>query len=208
MVELAGEPIVARLWRQLRRHHTSSSPPIFVVAAGDPMVPAFVAAQIPSATVVTQSKPDGVANAVRLALPHLTGPALVALGDIVLDGELAAPPAPAPALVIWPEAPSAATVRNFGVRIDGDGAAEAVFEKPTDTTGLACGLGLYWLTPEVIDRFGAAPVNPSTGEREITAALGFAMQTTRFGVWSFTGRYFNLNTAADFADAERILRGT
>ena len=64
------------------------------------------------------------------------------------------------------------------------------------------------LTPEVIDRFGATPVNPSTGEREITAALGFAMQTTRFGVWHFTGRYFNLNTAADFDDAERILRGT
>lgn len=208
MVELAGEPIVARLWRQLRALHTSSSPPIFVVAAGDPMVPAFVAAQIPSATVVVQGAPDGVANAVRLALPHLTGPALVALGDIVLDGELAAPPPPPPALVIWREAPSAATVRNFGVHLDRDGVPDALFEKPTDTTGLVCGLGLYWLTPEVFDRFGAAPVNLSTGEREITAALGFAMQTTRFGVWGFTGRYFNLNTAADFADAERILRGT
>jgi glucose-1-phosphate thymidylyltransferase len=167
-----------------------------------------VAARIPAAIVVTQSEPDGVANAVRLALPHLTGPALVVLGDIVIDGELAARPPPPPALVIWPEAPATATMQNFGVRIDGDGAAEAVVEKPTDTTGLSCGLGLYWLTPEVIDRLGAAPVNASTGEREITAALGFAMQTTRFGVWSFTGRYFNLNTAADFDDAERILRGT
>ncbi|MBA3463676.1 MAG: NTP transferase domain-containing protein [Deltaproteobacteria bacterium] len=208
MVELAGEPIVARLWRQLRALHTSSAPPIVVVAAGDVMVPAFVTETIPSAIVVTQSRPDGVANAVRLALPHLSGPALVVLGDIVLDGELSAPPPSPPAVVIWPEAPPAATVRNFGVRIDRDGAAAAVFEKPTDTTGLLCGLGLYWLTPEVIDRFGAAPVNPSTGEREITAALGFAMQTTRFGVWHFAGRYFNLNTAADFDEAERILQGT
>jgi dTDP-glucose pyrophosphorylase len=208
MVELAGEPIVARLWRQLRSLHTSSAPPIFVVAAGDPMVPAYVAAQVPSAIVVTQSTPDGVANAVRLALPHLTGPALVALGDIVLDGELAAPPPSPPALVIWHEAPPEVTMKNFGVRIDREGAAEAVLEKPTDTTGLRCGLGLYWLTTAVIDRLGAAPVNPSTGEREITAALGFAMQTTRFAVWSFAGRYFNLNTAADFADAERILQAT
>ena len=208
MVELAGEPLVARLWRQLRPHHTSIAPPIFVVAAGDTMVSGFVAARIPSATVVVQAAPDGVANAVRLALPHLTGPALVALGDVVIDGELAAPAPPAPALVIWREAPAAVTRRNFGVRLDRDGAPEAVIEKPTDADGLCCGLGLYSLTPEVIGRFGAAPVTPSTGEREITAALAFAMRTTRFGVWGFTGRYFNLNTAADLAEAERILAGT
>jgi glucose-1-phosphate thymidylyltransferase len=152
--------------------------------------------------------PDGVANAVRLALPHLIGPALVVLGDIVLDGALACPPPPAPALVIWRDAPPGVTMRNFGIRVDAGGAPEALTEKPPDPTGLVCGLGLYWLTPEVIERFGAAPVNPRTQEREITAALAFALRDTRFGVWEFTGRYWNLNTAADLADAEAVVGGT
>jgi dTDP-glucose pyrophosphorylase len=203
MVELLGEPIVARLWRQLRPLHTSSAPPIFVVAAGDTLVSAFVVAHAPSAIVVEQPAPDGVANAVRLALPHLRGPALVALGDIAIDGELAPAP-PAPALVIWREAPPTVTMRNFGVALR-DGLPEALIEKPGAPADLVCGLGLYWLTPEVIDRLGAAPVNPSTGEREITAALAFAMRTTRFGVWEFRGRYYNLNTAADLDEAERDL---
>lgn len=205
MVELRGEPLVARLWRQLARFHASSAPPIFVVAEGEPMVPAFVAATIPSATIVTQPAPDGVANAVRLALDHVIGPALVVLGDIVIDGELTQPPPTAPALVIWRDAPPAVTMRNFGIRVDAGGAPEALIEKPVDASGLVCGLGLYWLTPEVIERLGEAPVNPRTQEREITSSLAFAMQGTRFGVWDFTGRYFNLNTAADLADAEAAI---
>jgi dTDP-glucose pyrophosphorylase len=205
MIEIAGEPLVGRLWRQLRGHHTSSAPPVVLCAAGEPMVPAYVATHIPSAVVVTQDKPDGVANAFRLALPHLRGPALVVLGDIVIDGALSTPPPAAPALVIWRAAPRAVTSRNFGVRLDSAGAPEILVEKPADPSGLQCGLGLYWLTPEVIDRFADAPVNAVSGEREITAALSFAMTSTPFGVWDFVGRYFNLNTAADLADAEAAL---
>jgi hypothetical protein len=49
----------------------------------------------------------------------------------------------------------------------------------------------------VIDRLGAAPTNPATGESAITAALAFAMEGIRFGVWDFTGRYFNLAVVLD-----------
>lgn len=202
MVELRGEPLLGRLWRQLREHHTSGAP-IVVAAAGDPIVPAYVAAQIPSAIVVTQAKPDGVANAFRLALPHLRGPALFVLGDIVLDGALAAPSA-APALVLWRDAPPATTSRNFGVRLDASGAPDLLVEKPSDPSGLLCGIGIYLLTPDVVERFADAPIGAS-GEREITAALSFVLGSTRFAVWDFAGRYFNLNTASDLADAEAAL---
>lgn len=205
MIELRGEPLVGRLWRQLRERHTSSAPPVVVCAAGDSMVPAYVAAQIPSAVVVAQETPDGAANAFRLALPHLRGPALVVLGDIVIEGELATPTPDAPAFVIWRAAPPQVTSRNFGVLIDAAGVPTRLVEKPVDPSGMQCGLGLYWLTPDVIDRFGDAPINPATGEREITAALSFVMTSTRFRVWDFVGRYFNLNTAEDFADAEATL---
>src|SRR5687767_4855031 len=82
MVEVAGEPIVARLARALAGY----GPPVFVAARGDAHVPAFVAARHPGAPLVVQPEPDGVASAILLALPHLRGPALVALGDLVLEG--------------------------------------------------------------------------------------------------------------------------
>ncbi|MCW5808928.1 MAG: NTP transferase domain-containing protein [Deltaproteobacteria bacterium] len=205
MMTLGGERLAGRLWRQLRRLHTSAAPPVVVCAAGSAVVHAFASAAMPSAIVVEQAAPDGVANAIRLALPHLRGDALVVLGDVVLDGALAAPPPAAPALVIWRAAPAEVTAQNFGVRLDGEGAPIGVVEKPADPTGLVCGLGLYWLTREVIAGFGAAPVNPATGEREITAALASALGSTRFGAWEFAGRYVNVNTAADLAAAEAAL---
>lgn len=202
---IGGEPVVGRLWRQLRELHTSSGPPIVVCAAGEPKVPAYAAAHIPSSVVVTQAAPDGAANAFRLALPHLRGSALVVLGDIVLAGELATPPPAGPALVLWRAAPPEVTSRNFGVRLDSTGTPTELVEKPADPSGLSCGIGVYSLTPEVIASFADAPINPATREREITAALAFAMGATRFGVWDFVGQYFNLNTAADLAEAEAAL---
>jgi glucose-1-phosphate thymidylyltransferase len=202
MVDVGGLPLAARLWRQLAPHHTSAAPPVIVAAAGDPHVPAFAAAHAPEARVVVQAAPDGVANAVRLALPHLGGPALVVLGDVVLAGDLAAPAPPPPALVIWRDAPAAATSRNFGVRLDTAGAPAALVEKPADPRGLVCGLGVYWLTPEVIAGFADAPVDAGSGEREITAALAHALGRFRFGTWDFAGTYVNVNDAADLVEAE------
>src|SRR5215468_6107460 len=201
MIELGGEPLLGRLWRQLAARHTSGAPPILVAAAGDDLVPRFAAARAPSARVVVQAEPDGVANAVLLALPHLEGPALVVLADIVLDAELGPTPPP-PALVTWPAAPPAVTRKNFGIRLGPDGAPVELVEKPAVADGLVCGVGLYWLTHEVIARFAAAPRNPRTGEREITAALAFTMREAAYRLWELRGRYFNVNTADDLAEAE------
>jgi len=204
MIELGGEPLLGRLWRQLSPRHTSAAPPILVAAAGDDLVPRFAAARAPSARVVVQPEPDGVANAVLLALPHLAGPALVVLADIVLDGELGRAPPP-PALVAWPAAPPAVTRKNFGIRVAPDGAPVELVEKPAAVDGLVCGIGVYWLTREVVDRFADAPLNPRTGEREITAALAFTMRETPYRIWEHRGRYFNVNTPADLAEAEAAL---
>lgn len=206
MIELGGEPLLGRLWRQLAPRHTSPAPPVLVAAAGDDRVPRFAAARAPSARVIVQAEPDGVANAVLLALPHLEGPALVVLADIVLDGELGPPPPP-PALVTWPAAPPEVTRKNFGVRVGTDGAPVELVEKPAAADGLVCGIGLYWLTPDVIARFAAAPRNPRTGEREITAALAFTLRETRYGLWEHRGRYFNVNSAEDLAEAEAAVGG-
>jgi dTDP-glucose pyrophosphorylase len=199
MVEVAGEPIVARLARALAGY----GPPVFVAARGDAHVPAFVAARHPGAPLVVQPEPDGVASAILLTLPHLRGPALVALGDLVLEGELGPLP-PAPALAVWRGAPERAIRANFGVRLGDEGIVTAVVEKPRETAGLLCGLGVYLLTPEVIAAFARAP-RDARGELAITTAIAATLDAG-YRTIEFTGTYVNVNTAEDLAEAEAALR--
>ena len=159
MLPINGTPLVSHLWRRHRR--LTSAPPIIVHAASDTSIPKFAESLAGGTILCPQVTPDGVANAFALAAPHLTGPALFLLGDVVLHGGFASPwPAP-PAIGIWHEA-SAATVRaNFGVRMEGNRITELV-EKPTSTTGLICGIGAYVLRPDHLREFLHTPRNPRT----------------------------------------------
>src|SRR5262249_43974598 len=127
-------------------------------------------------------------------------------GDVVVEGGVGAPPPP-PALVTLPAAPPAVTRKNFGICVGADGAPVELVEKPAAADGLVCGIGIYWLTRAVIARFAAAPCNERTGEREITAALAFTMREVRYRLWELGGRYFNVNTPADLAEAEAAVGG-
>ena len=204
MVSVGGEPLLARLYRWLAPLHQDPAP-IFIASAGDPHVPALAAGLSPGARVVFQERPDGVANAVLLAAPLLhEGPVLVVLGDLFLEGQLARPAPAPPALVVWPDGTAAATRANFGVTLASDGAVVDLIEKPKDTSGLVCGVGAYLLTRAIIERFARAPVNASRGEREITEALRFTQRDgVRYATWALRGRYVNVNTAEDLAEAEQ-----
>lgn len=206
MIALGAEPLVGRLMRQLLPYHAASAPPVFVVAGDDEHVARFARARCPGAAIVRQAAPDGVANAMLCARHLVRGPALVVLGDLVLDGRLVEPWPPAPALAVWSGGDAASVRRNYGVRLRGE-LVEELAEKPPDPGDLACGLGLYLLTPEVLDLFALAPIDPSRNEREITEALRFAMRRgVRFSALRFEGRYININTPADL-DAARALDG-
>lgn len=207
MLDVAGEPLIGHLLRSLGSLHRSSAPLILLAAAEDTSVPAFVATTHPETVVVRQMVPDGVANAIQLTAPHVRDHALVVLGDLVLDGRFHTPFPPAPAVGIWPEAPAAAIRQNFGVRLDATGRVLGFVEKPAEIDGLVCGIGVYLLTRKQIESFAEAPVNPATGEREITTAMDHLRsrgETT--GSFRFEGRYFNVNSAEDREQAELHLR--
>lgn len=212
MVQVGGEPLLARLVRWLAPLHDDPAP-VFIASATDPFVPAYAAAQVPGARVVLQELPDGVANAALLAVPLLReGPVLVVLGDLLLEGALQRPAPEAPALVVWPEGPAASIRANFGVAVDSGGAVRDLVEKPDDadldSTGLVCGVGAYLLTRALIESFARAPVNAARGEREITEALRFTLREgARYQTWPLHGRYVNVNTAADLAEASREVSG-
>lgn len=203
MVRFRGVPLLERLAAELLPLHDAPVPPVFVAAAGDPHVPALVRGLAPHATVLTQPEPDGVARAILLCRDLLHDPALVVLADTILDGTLERPLPPAPAVVVWRDAPAEATRANFGVALDG-GVVRDVVEKPADPAGLACGTGLYLLTRDVVARFAGTPPEPDSGEYAITTALRRSLRDgTAWSVGVFRGTYVNVNGADDLARAER-----
>jgi glucose-1-phosphate thymidylyltransferase len=118
-----------------------------VHAADDSQAPAWARTHLPDPVLCPQSRPDGVANAFALALPHLDAPALFLLGDVILRGSFPTVFPDPPAVATW-EAASADTIRaNFGVRLRGDQVV-ALVEKPPAVDDLICGLGAYLLGPD------------------------------------------------------------
>jgi glucose-1-phosphate thymidylyltransferase len=203
LLPIHGIPLAEYLWLQFQ--DLSDAPPIVIHAADDARAPAWARARLPDPVLCPQPRPDGVANACSLALPHLDAPALFLLGDVILKGTFPAVFPPAPAIATWDAAPAATTRANFGVRLRGDQVV-ALIEKPVDVEGLVCGLGAYFLGPAELARFADSPVNPRTGEREITEALDHLRQAgSVLRPLPFTGDYVNVNEPADVARAEALL---
>lgn len=203
MFPVRGTPLVGHLWNRYR--NLTSTPPVVIHSAHDENVPAFARALEGGATLCPQAKPDGVANAFALATPHLSAPALFFLGDVILHGAFDEPWPEPPAVGVWAEGSDETMQANFGVRLDGDRVVELV-EKPAAGSGLVCGIGAYLLTADHLRQFLSTPLNPRTGEREITEAL---RQLVRNGhqlrALKFSGTYINVNSPADVAKANRLL---
>jgi dTDP-glucose pyrophosphorylase len=203
MLPIHGAPLVSHLWR--RHQALTSVKPIVIHSASDASIPGWARSLEGGATLCPQVVPDGVANAFALAAPHLTGPALFLLGDVILQGGFEDPwPAP-PAVGIWSKGSDATLRANFGVRLEGDRVVELI-EKPAAGSGLVCGIGAYLLTADHLREFLATPRNPRTGEREITEALRELVRRGReLRALRFSGTYLNVNEPADVAAASRIL---
>ena len=203
MFPINGLPLAEHLWHRFRP--LTRSRPIIVHSADDPSAPEWGAALEGGAVLCPQQVPDGVANAFALAEPHLSGPALFLLGDVVLAGAFAFPLPPAPAVGIWHEGPDTSVMANFGVRME-RGRIHELVEKPVAGSGLTCGIGAYLLEPEHLREFRHTPCNPRTGEREITEALrelvrrGYPLRPL-----PFSGTYLNVNDPADVAAAGSLL---
>lgn len=208
LVEVGGESLLSRLVRRFGALHTSAAPPIVVLDASDAVTAPVVRDVLPSARVITQPRPDGVARALALVRPYVIEPAVVVLGDIFLDGPL--PPLPrAPALVVWHDASPRATAANFGVATTDAGTVAAVEEKPRDAARWSCGMGVYVVDDQVLGACAACGADTALAEAGITAALDRAIaQGVRMRVLPFHGFYANVNTAADVHAVEAHLDGT
>ncbi len=203
LLPIHSRPLAEHLWRQFEAR--SDAPPIVVHAADDTRAPEWARTRLPNPVLCPQSRPDGVANAFALALPHLDAPALFLLGDVVLKGDFPSVFPEAPAIATWGAAPASAVQANFGVRLR-EGRVVDLIEKPAEVEGLVCGIGAYWLGPAEVARFAGTPVSRATGEREITEALRQLMMAgIPLRPLPFAGEYLNVNEPADIARAEALL---
>jgi len=204
LVEVGGSTLFARLAARIAPLHTSRLRPIVIVDAADRETPGAVRDVLPHARVIAQPRPDGVASAMLLAAEHLDERALVVLGDVFIDGRFD-PAIDGAAVAWWTNAPDAETRKNFGIVAEG-GEVTRVVEKPADCSGLRCGMGVYVLTPAVVDRFRETPIDPPTGERGITAALQTAIDRgLTLRTLPFVGYYNNVNTPRDVVAVDDYL---
>jgi dTDP-glucose pyrophosphorylase len=205
LVLLGCSTLLARLVACIGPFHSSAKPPVVIIDAQDEETPGELARLIPGARLIRQAQPDGVANALLLAQPFLDDLAIVALGDVFLDGTFASIPQ-APGLTWWRNAPAAETGKNFGIETTVDGVVADVIEKPADCRGLGCGMGVYVLTHAVISCFRRAPIDSRTGERGITAGVQAAIDAgVAFRTIPFSGYYNNVNAITDVIEVERHL---
>lgn len=205
LVSVGHSTLLEQLVRSIGAEHHSDAPPIVIVDAHDAETPDVARVLLPSAIVVRQRTPDGVANALLLAYPHLAESVIVALGDVFLDGVFGCISAE-PALVYWANAPESDTQKNFGIRWRTDGTVTHVVEKPAVCGAMRCGTGVYVLNRTAISCFRRAPVDPATGERGITEGIQAAIDAgVTFRMIPFRGYYNNVNSPSDLIAAEEYI---
>jgi glucose-1-phosphate thymidylyltransferase len=203
LLSLGQESILERLIRLTAQVHSSTVPPIFIISSEHPLSGTFLEGLPIPKIVVKQRQPDGVASAILLAKDYVKDPVLVCLGDAVFHGHFSPPFPLLPAVGILQNAPPPRTQQNCGITLR-NGVPWEFEDRPIALEDKLCGIGMYLLTPDVINLFGRVQPN-SKGERGISEALQFAAQEgVGFGKLFFHGDYLNVNTPADLLEAQAL----
>jgi glucose-1-phosphate thymidylyltransferase len=150
---------------------------IFITGHLKEQVEAHVEANyaVPS-VFIEQVVQDGTAGAVKLAQPHVDGPALIVFVDTLFDADLSVIDADAEADgFIW--AKEVEDYQRFGVIVaDENGVMQRIIEKPQEPISRLANIGLYYVRDhallfEGIDNTLAA--DPQQGEFFLTDALQY-----------------------------------
>lgn len=180
---------------------------IFVTSPTDSNTEQLVMSAGLSAHFEHQPEPVGITDAILRAAP-MAGPFFtVLLGDCIMRGRFEFDVQHECGVGVWPEGQSNDIKNNYGVEI-GEGRICRALEKPDTTSGLTCGMGVYFFNRELTD-FCRAAFLDSGGSAHITSILNmWAAQEGKplAPIW-FKGEYVNVNTAEALPLAETIVNG-
>lgn len=203
---LHSVPLVVRLLGQLAGSFTRT--PVVVIHENDVDTARVLDEWGVQVRLVIQKSGGGSVPAILDALPLSAAHVFVALGDLVMDGEVPAVIDREPAIVVWPAAPKAALRANYGVEVDSS-TVRRVIEKPQQTGGLVCGMGLYLLRAELVRSFARGLPGDDRGERGVTDLLATMVdRDVQLNTCTFEGTYVNVNRPEDLAVAARAIPTT
>ena len=211
MLPIAGKPLIAWVVERLRAAGAGD-----LIAVGHPTDTAladYLAAQeADGARLVQQRERRGIADALRVALPHLRpgeGYLTCACDSIFEVADISAViqlgrTRGAGAVVGVLEMSVEATVSRSAVRVDGD-VVTAIIEKPrlgTVDTPLVS-MPLYWLTPAITPYLD---ILPSAGEAYVSTALDRYIRGGGTVLSHPVRGRLEITTQDDIAAVERALR--
>ncbi len=158
-----------------------------------------------NAHVVLQPEPLGITDAILRAAPAAGPFFTVILGDCVMNGNFDFSVAGECGAAVWRGGAADDVRDNYGVET-GDGLITKAVEKPSDPTGLLCGMGVYFFNPELTE-FCRSALSAGRGDAHITSILNrwvIDEGNILSPVW-FDGDYVNVNTIDVLHRAESIV---
>ncbi|MDH5656813.1 MAG: sugar phosphate nucleotidyltransferase [Spirochaetia bacterium] len=96
--------------------------------------------------------------------------------------------------------------KNYSVELDQDRVIQ-LYEKPQNPENTLLGLGSYFFSHEYFDFFDQTPESSRSGVVELTDVIDkMAKETRRVHASLLKGRYFNINSLADYYTVNYLLR--
>jgi len=177
---------------------------VFVTAPGDIAVKRFILSMDIESEIVIQPDPIGMTDATLRGAARAGRRFGLLLGDCFIRGAFDAEKAFENAAGVWAAAAARDISENYGVEVR-EGMITRAEEKPRDTAGLLCGMGMYFLTSDFA-AFLARENEARGGALHFTSALDqWANSGEALAALPFDGFYRNVNTSEDLAAVENFL---
>jgi bifunctional UDP-N-acetylglucosamine pyrophosphorylase/glucosamine-1-phosphate N-acetyltransferase len=202
MTMVAGEPLLGHVvdyWRAFTDNF------VFVVKNGRESVVDFASGLPIRAQFVEPDRLAGIADGLAHVEPHVDGPFIVVLGDCFCAGRFDAVAPFRYGIGVQRNARPEHIRRNYAVSVDG-GRVTGVQEKPQDLVNDLCGMGFYFLQPDVFRHIRATRASERTGELEITDVVQTIVDAGEdLRALMFDGCYVNANSPEHLAEIELAL---
>jgi len=194
--DVNGAPLISHVinyWRQFTDDF------VFVVKHGKDVMVDYISTLPIKAQFVEPGELKGIADGLSYARPYIDSPFVMVLGDCFCAGRFDFPADMEWGIGVLPNATDAQMHRNYAVFSEA-GRVTEVEEKPQVIRNHDCGMGFYFLQPDIFDYIPKTAPSARTGELEITDVLQTLVDhDVDLKAVMLEGNYVNVTTPDDLA---------